>query len=410
MKIFGNRKRRPVAAERQSPAPRTARRRREAPEVQSRLAPRTRAALLLMAAVILFAASTAVCLYLINRSAQPLELNVQTKAAPLKYVVDADPPPQVDAPVALEAPAGVNNSRLLNILLLAVDPANDSTDTLVLMNVNLNNAEVGMLSIPRDTFVSGNYEMPKIDRVYAETGTRGVQALQEQIHAMFGFRADYYFTIDRQALETVFAATGPISFEIPAEPDYSGLSAGTRELTAADALQLLCFDADYTEVSTEPARVQRSLLQTILDRLLDDQENVQENAKALAAAADTDLTAENLMYFGYLLKDTNFSASFSRALPGTEVKVGGYAFYQVDADEALELINANLNPLPEPLTLFDLNFRQKTGSSTEGEFSDFGFTSKTESTGEDETTSEETAQPPSDEPDTQSPDAPTTEP
>ena len=410
MKIFGNRKRRPSAAERRGSAPQTARGQREEPAQQSRLSPRTRAALLLMAALILFAASSAVCLYLIHRSAQPLELGVESRTTPLKYVVDSDPPPQVDAPVALEAPTGVNDSRLLNILLLAVDPADDSTDTLVLLSVNLNNAEAGMLSIPRDTFVSGNFEMPKIDRVYAESGARGVQALLEQVHAMFGFRVDYYYTINRQALEAALAATGPISFDIPAEPSYSGLPAGTRELTAADALQLLCFDDDYTEISTEPARVQRSLLQTILDRLLADQENVQDNAKALAAASDTNLTAENLMYFGYLLKDTSFSASFSRALPGTEITISGYAFYQVNPDEALELINANLNPLPEPLTVFDLNFRQKTGSSTEGDFADFGFAKKTETTEEDGKTTEETTRSTTAEPDTQSPDTPATEP
>ena len=45
-------------------------------------------------------------------------------------------------------------------------------------------------------------------------------------------------------------------------------------------------------------RVQRTLLQTILDKLLADQEHVQQTAEALVAAADTDLTAQDLMYFG----------------------------------------------------------------------------------------------------------------
>ena len=112
------------------------------------------------------------------------------------------------------------------------------------------------------------------------------------------------------------------------------------------------------------------------------------------------------MYFGYLLKDTSFAASFSRALPGTEIAIGDYAFYQVDPNEALELINTNFNPLEEPLTVFDLNFRQKTGSSTEGDFSDFGFTRKTEAT--EETTESVTASEPT-QADTTA-DTPTTEP
>ena len=415
MKIFGNRKRRPTTPQRPAPAQRTAsvpqpvREEREAQEQQSRLSPTTRAVLLLLAAMLLFGATVGVCLSLINKSAEPLQLDAGNSSSQLKYVVDSDPPPQVDAPVVLEAPKGVNDSRLLNILVAALDPSDRSTDTLLLLSVNLDNAEVGMLSIPRDTFVSGDFEMPKIDRVYAESGERGVQALEEQIRAMFGFQPDYYFVITEQTMEAALAATGPISFEIPEDPAYSGLPAGMRTLTAAEAMQLLQFDAEYTTVGTEPARVQRSLLQTILDKLLADQENVQENAKALAAAANTDLTAENLMYFGYLLKDTSFAASFSRALPGTEVTIGDYAFYQVDPNEALELINANFNPLEKVLTVFDLNFRQKTGSSTEGDFADFGFTRKTEATTATDA-SEETTAPTEATPETQATEAPTTEP
>lgn len=407
MKIFGNRKRRSAPMRSESPASQTTREEREAPEQGSRLSPTARAVLLLLTAMVLFAAAVAVCFSLINKSAQPLVLDGEAKSSPLKYVVDSDPPPQVDAPVELKAPKSVNDSRLLNILLLAIDPSDNSTDTLLLLSVNLNSAEVGMLSIPRDTFVSGNFEMPKIDRVYAESGERGVQALEEQVRAMFGFRPDYYFVITQQVMEAALSATGKISFEIPDEPAYSGLPAGTRELTAADAMKLLQFDASYTTVGTEPARVQRNLLQTILDRLIADQEKVQENAKALAAAAQTDLTAEDLMYFGYLLKDTSFAASFSRALPGTEIAIGDYEFYQVNPQEALELINANFNPLEEPLTVFELNFRQKTGSSTEGEIGAFGFAKKTEAT--EPESSEETSEA-TQESTNESTEAPTTEP
>ena len=402
MKIFGNRKRRPSSAaprrvetetvQRAYDAPQTPQPEREASEPAGRLSPPARGVIWLLASLVLFAATVAVCLTLINKSGEPIQFGGSTSPKTIKYVVDSDPPPQVDAPVELKAPPGVNDSQLLNILVLAVDPADSSTDTLLLLSVNLQNAEVGMLSIPRDTFVSGNFEMPKIDRVYAESGTRGVQALKEQIRAMFGFQPDYYFVINEQVLQAALTATGPVSFEVPEEPAYSSLPAGTRQLTAADAMQLLEFTEDYTTVGTEPARVQRTLLQTILDKLLADQEHVQQTAEALVAAADTDLTAQDLMYFGYLLKDTSFAASFSRALPGTEIAIGDYAFYQVDPNEALELINANFNPLDEPLTVFDLNFRQKTGSSTEGDFADFGFTRKTEAT--EETTESGTASEP----------------
>lgn len=173
MKIFGNRRRRSAPIQRTNPAPQSTREVREPQENaerQNRLSPTARGALLLLAAVVLFVSTVLVCFSLIKKSAEPLVMDNGGKTSPLKYVVDSDPPPQVDAPRTLEAPKGVNDSQRLNILLLSVDPATESTGTLLLLNVDLRNAEVAMLSIPRDTFVSGNFEMPKIDRVYAESG------------------------------------------------------------------------------------------------------------------------------------------------------------------------------------------------------------------------------------------------
>lgn len=390
MKLFGNSKRKTKSTRNLSAPHSNANAADVSDEQDSRLSPFSRAVLLLLAALVIFVSSVIVCFALIDKSAEPLALKGGDATSALKYVVDADPPKQVDAPITLEAPTGVDDSNLLNILLIATDTTTHNADTLMLLSVDLNTAEVGLLSIPRDTFVSGNYSMPKISSVYAESGERGVMALREQVRAMFGFEPDYYFIINEDSLAVALKAAGGLRFTVSAEPSYSALPAGTYDLTAAQAMSLLLFDADYDTVGTEPAKVQRSMMQSLLDALIADQENVQDNAEALVAAGDTDLTVQDLMYFGYLLKDTSFSASFSRALPGVEITIGDYAFYQVDPEEALELINTSFNPLDEDLTIFDINFRQKTGDSTEGEFSAYGFGNNTDDDDDDDDDDDET--------------------
>ncbi len=150
--------------------------RQSEPEAESRLTGKTRALILLIVAVSIFVASVAMCMLLINKSAEPYILKQEQTPSNVKYVVNSNPPAKVDAPTELTAPEGVNNATRLNILLVAADAEEERTDTVILLSVDLVSRKVAMLSIPRDTYISGNYQMPKINQVYAaaDGGERGM--------------------------------------------------------------------------------------------------------------------------------------------------------------------------------------------------------------------------------------------
>ncbi len=202
--------------------------------------------------------------------------------------------------------------------------------------------------------------------------------------------------LDEKFLTVAMELADGFSFEMPKEAEYGSLPGGKKILTGKEAIEVFRIDEDYEQIDTEPARVQRMFLQTLLDTLIADQESVEENAKAIVEAADTDLTLNDIMYFAYLLKDTSFASSFSRALPGEEITVSGVSFYQVDPEEACEMLNDSFNPLSKELTVYHLNFRQKSGSTTEGYYEPFGFPSTTkkptteDTEDETETTEDET--------------------
>ncbi len=405
MKIFGNRKRRPVPKERQQQtAEQLAQRQEEQPsgpieEDGGKLSGKAKAICLLAASICVFVCAVTMCLVLIAKSAEPLILPSEPEAKALSYAVNSVLPSSVEMPVDMEAPVSRNDSDTLNILLLG--RSGTQTDTFLLASVDVRTGELALLSIPRDTYVSGNYETPKINSVYAQTDDgkgRGVKAVREMVKNMVGFEADYYFVLDEASLTAMIDLTGDIEFTVPASPDYSELPAGNQKLTGAKAMQLLCYREDYTDVETEPAAVQRDFLLTLLKALLKDSEAYAENAERIAAAADTDLSAENLTYLAYLLQNVDTASVFSRALPGGETEIDGVTYYEVDPEAALELLNAHFNPFRNDLTVYDVNFRQETGDSGTGHYDPYGFGGTTESSDEEtqdtsDESSEETTEP-----------------
>lgn len=346
----------------------------EPEEKQSRLSPWTRALLLLIGSVCIFACTVAMCFALVNRSAETDPLPAQ-EPKELKYEVDLQPPASENIPPELEAPESVYGSNRLNILCIGLDTATNRTDTLVLFSVDIASKEAAMLSIPRDTYISGSFDEPRLNQVYkeSESGERGVRAVKEMVKGMIGYWPDYYFVLDDAAMSGIVDLCGKIEFDVPEEPSYCDLSAGFQTLSASKAMKLLTFRNDYTEISTEPARVQRSFLQTLLTELLRDEEMIEYNARAIAGFADTDLSADDLAYLGHLLQGTDMRSIYSRALPGEVIEADGKSYYQVDAEEAVSILNEAFNPLDEDLTVYDVNFRQLTGGSGEGSYSEFGF-------------------------------------
>ena len=374
MKLFGNKKR-PAPAKTDHSSPSAAPIEEEAQEeAESKLQPRTRAVFLLLGAICLFACAVAMCFTLINQSA---EVNAMPMEEPkeLAYVVNVLPPSTENVPEQLEAPESVYNSSRLNFLIIGIDDATDLTNLLMLASVDLHTKDVALISIPRETYISGNFRYPAAFNVYkeAEGGEHGIKAVKEKVKEMIGFWPDYYFVLNTKSLNGLLELTGNINFEVPEEPAYCELSAGQQSINGAKAVKLLNYRNDFYEITTEPARLQRSFLQTMLTILLQDAEHIDENARAIAAFADTDLSSDDLAFLGHLLQGMDMKAIYSRALPGEVVEAGGAYFYQVDPNEAAVMLNESFNPQEKELSIYDLNFRQVAGDSGVGEYAAYGF-------------------------------------
>ncbi|MBR6826071.1 MAG: LCP family protein, partial [Oscillospiraceae bacterium] len=262
-------------------------------------------------------------------------------------------------------------------------------DTQILCSVNLAERSLAMLSIPRDTYVAGEYDPPKAKNIYKSYDEqRRIGAVKDAVRGMVGFSVDYYYLIDQQTLTEALSLVGGLTFDVPESPDYHSLKSGNQTLDGKKAFELFRFKNSWTDVETDPARVQRTFLLALLDKLLGDEARISEICTKLSQVAKTDLTVEELAYMAYLLKDFDFDDAFSRALPGGEKEIDDEVYYEVDPEDAVELLNEHFNPLKKELTVFNVNFRQEQGASGEGYYSDYGHSSSTTESDGDEESSE----------------------
>ena len=59
---------------------------------------------------------------------------------------------------------------VFNILICGTDGDGGRTDTIIVANLDTGANTVSLMSIPRDTYIYGNYYLPKINSVYCSAG------------------------------------------------------------------------------------------------------------------------------------------------------------------------------------------------------------------------------------------------
>ena len=340
----------------------------------------------LLAALALFVTTALMCFYLIEKSGQPYELPEQlSNNAKVDYVVNSQPSTlETVKEKDPDAPTGVNNSVILNTLLVSLDETSYRTESVMLMSVNLDDYSVSLVSLPRDTYISGNYENSTINDIYREKDDgkgRGIRALQEAVEGMVGFKIDYHYVVTQETLTNALDAIDGLRFRVP-RLDFCALDSGTRKMDGEDAIQLFTYDPDYYDIDLEGPDTQRKFLLSLMSELIatNDEGEMKSRAQAVLNNAETNVDEDTLLYFFKKLTRKSFDDAYSATMPGEIISLGEdegldytVEYYQVSQEDAVSVLNEYFNPLEKALTVFNINFRQKSGLSTDGEYQEYGF-------------------------------------
>ena len=146
---------------------------------------------------------------------------------------------------------GVRKDGVSTILLAGTDADGTRTDTIMLLNVDSVANTANLVSIPRDTFVSGGYNVPKINSAYgwAGKGEDGMQELMDRVTETIGFTPDGYLLVDLDSFVDLVDLMGGVKFDVPMDMRYSDpaqnltidLTAGMQKLDGQQAMGLVRF-------------------------------------------------------------------------------------------------------------------------------------------------------------------------
>ena len=160
-------------------------------------------------------------------------------------------PPEIPTQEAEEAgtnPGSMGAGRkegVYTFLLVGRDDGGGgNTDTIMVGCFDVNNKTLDVLSIYRDTCVDVPWEIPKINSVY---NRQGIEGLQTQVKNLIGYRPDFYFVVELNAVSELVDAIGGVDYEVPNDMHYDDptqdlhihFEAGMQHIDGDDAVKIL---------------------------------------------------------------------------------------------------------------------------------------------------------------------------
>ena len=163
-----------------------------------------------------------------------------------------------------------NSGRRENILIMGTDKGGLRAD--VLMIASVSRGQVNLISVPRDTRISGGNGYMKINSALAAGGD---EYLIEKVEGVTGIDIHEYVKVDFSAVENMIDAFGGVDFDIPQNMDYEDpeqdlyihLKEGMHHLNGEDSLKLLRFRG-YAMADIERTAVQRNFIKAFITQNL----------------------------------------------------------------------------------------------------------------------------------------------
>lgn len=270
--------------------------------------------------------------------------------------------------IEVEVPAS-HKSDFYNILLLGTDDDGTRTDTIMIGRLDVKNHTVALLSVPRDTLISGNYNVPKINSVYggAGKGVPGIEALQRKLAQTLGFETDGYVMVNLNAFIELVDLVGGVEMEVPVQMDYEDpsqnlyihLKPGLQKLDGTQAMGLVRFRKGYATQDIERTHTQQKFLKALAKKCLSigNLSKINEFTKIFMENVTTDLTIGNVAYFAQELLKCDFDNMFTYTLEGEAVMVGDASCYALYQNKNLQVINEHFNPYEADITAANVSIR-----------------------------------------------------
>jgi len=270
--------------------------------------------------------------------------------------------------VEVEVPAS-HKEGFYNVLVVGTDEEGSRTDTIMIARMDVKSHSVALLSIPRDTLITGNYSVPKINSVYAAAGRgeQGIQALKNKLAQLLGFEVDGYAIVNLDAFIELVDLVEGVEFDVPMNMDYDDptqnlhihLKAGLQHLNGEQAMGLVRFRKGYASQDIMRTQVQQQFLRELAKKCLSvvNLSKIDDMAQIFLENVATDMTLGNLVYFGQELLKCDFDNMYTHTLQGEAVMVNDASCYALYLYKTLSVVNDYFNPYDVQITAANVSIR-----------------------------------------------------
>ncbi len=248
------------------------------------------------------------------------------------------------------------------ILLAGTDEDGTRTDTMMLLYLDEKEEEIGLLSLPRDTYTSMDISVPKLNAVYgvAGGGKDGMERLLDYTEECIGYRPDGYVLIDLDCFESLVDLMGGVTFDVPVDMSYEDpeqdlyidLKAGEQKLNGKEAMWVVRYRSGYAAADLQRVEVQRDFIQAALTQWLTvgNLWKTPGAAALLTANTTTNLSLQELAWIAKAAKSIGTENVQTDTLPGEAAYVGDGSYYILWPETTARLINEHYNPYHEEVS------------------------------------------------------------
>ena len=249
-------------------------------------------------------------------------------------------------------------SNLSRLNILVVGQSQSLTDTLMVCTYDPKTQDVGMLSIPRDTFVGRNSNYAtgsdKINALYQSNPDK----LLAKVNEITGLDIKYYIKVDTKGFRDLIDSIGGIYFDVPIDMDYEDptqdlyihLKAGYQLLDGDKAEQVVRFrhNSDGTSYSKEYGdqdlgrmRTQREFITQVIKQLAKAENitKIDDFIKIANNNIESNFSLWNIRDYAPYALDIKTDNIKTATLPGAPEKFNNLWFYSYNKKKTEEIVN-----------------------------------------------------------------------
>ena len=283
--------------------------------------------------------------------------------ARMRYIALPDPMPIPHGTDDISGDVPPDGEKLdiagrINIMVRGEDNVEGSrrSDTILLATLDVDNENIRVLSVPRDTRVlipkHGNQ---KINHAYAYGGS---ELVRETLQRFLGVPISYYVKIDYDNFPRLVDAVGGVDIFVGKAMRYTdrrghleiNIPAGKQHMNGETALKYVRFRMDALG-DIGRAQRQQQFMKAMVQKMYEP-----ENLVRFAAIIDevkntvvTDMSPSMILQLGYFAKrlDKQTDKIFFMMLPGTASIIDNLSYWVSDRKDAEPFLTANADQLKE---------------------------------------------------------------